>query len=262
MILKDKVVIISGIGPGLGQALSTLAAKEGAKLAIAARTAAKLDEAEAEIASLGLGTEVLKVPTDIADKAQCEALVRQTVERFGRIDGLVNSAYVAGEFTLVEDADLDDWRRTMDVNLFGTLNLCKATIPVMKQGGGGAIVNVNTMVTRKPLPYQGGYATSKAALAVATAQLATEVGKHNIRVNSTFMGWMWGPSVEGYMKGVVAQGGPSIEEQKAEVAKNIAIGRIPEDRECARPIIMLISDYANVVTGASLEINGGEFMPM
>lgn len=262
MILKDKVVIISGIGPGLGQALSTLAAKEGAKLAIAARTPSKLDEAEAEIAALGLGTEVLKVPTDIADKAQCEALVQKTLERFGRIDGLVNSAYIAGDFTLMEDADFDDWRRTMDVNLYGTLNLARAAIAPMKKAGGGSIVNVNTMVTRKPLPYQGGYATSKAALAVATAQLATEVGQYNIRVNSTFMGWMWGPSVEGYMQGVVAQGGPSIDEQKAAVAQNIALGRIPEDRECARPIIMLISDYASVVTGASLEVNGGEFMPM
>ena len=118
------------------------------------------------------------------------------------------------------------------------------------------------MVTRKPLAGQGGYATSKAALAVATAQLATELGAHNIRVNSTFMGWMWGPSVEGYMRSVADAGGPPIDEQKAEVSKNIALGRIPEDRECARPIIMLLSDYASVVTGASLEINGGEFMPM
>lgn len=262
MILKDKVVIISGIGPGLGQALSTLAAKEGAKVAIAARTSTKLDKAEAEIRALGLDTEIVKLPTDISDRRQCQHLVDATVERFGRVDGLVNSAYVAGAFTLVEDADLDDWRQTMDVNLFGSLNLCQAVIPAMKAAKGGAIVNVNTMVTRKPLAGQGGYATSKAALAVATAQLAGEVGQHNIRVNSTFMGWMWGPSVEGYMQSVADAGGPSIEEQKAVVAKNIPLGRIPEDRECARPIIMLLSDYADVVTGASLEINGGEFMPM
>ena len=89
MLLKDKVVIVSGIGPGLGQELSTLAAKEGAKaVVIAARTAAKLDVAEQEIKDLGLGTAVLKVPTDISDQAQCQALADRAVAEFGRIDVL------------------------------------------------------------------------------------------------------------------------------------------------------------------------------
>lgn len=262
MLLKDKVVIVSGIGPGLGQALSTLAAQEGAHVVVSARTPAKLDTAQAEIAALGLGTQVLKMPCDIADTAQCKALVDAALERFGRVDCLINSAYTAGKLTLMEDSDLADWRRTLDTNLFGSLGLCLAVFPAMKAQGKGAIVNVNTMVTRKPLPYQGGYAASKAALAHASAQLALEWGQYGIRVNSTFMGWMWGPSVAGYMEGIAAGGGPSVEEQKAEVAKNIALRLIPPDRECARSIIMLLSDYASMVTGASLDINGGEFMPI
>lgn len=262
MLLKDKVVIVSGIGPGLGQSLSTLAAQEGARLVISARTPAKLDIAEAEIAALGLGTEILKVICDIADPEQCDALVQATLDRFGRVDCLINSAYVAGKLTLMENSDLADWRNTLNTNLFGSLNLCLAVFPAMKAQGGGAIVNVNTQVTRKPLAYQGGYGASKAALAHASAQLAHEWGQYGIRVNSTFMGWMWGTSVEGYMEGIAANGGPSVDEQKAEVAKNIALRVIPPDRECAKGIIMLLSDYASMVTGASLDINGGEFLPI
>ena len=99
MLLKDKVVIVSGIGPGLGQELSTLAAREGAAaVVLAARTPAKLDVAEAEILALGGATQVLKVVTDIADKDQCLALAEKTAAAFGRIDVLFNSAYDPGSF--------------------------------------------------------------------------------------------------------------------------------------------------------------------
>ena len=103
MLLKDKVVIVSGIGPGLGQELSTLAAKEGAAaVALAARTQEKLDAAEQEINELGLGTKVLKMTTDIADQAQCQALADATAKEFGRVDVLFNSAYNPGAFEPIE----------------------------------------------------------------------------------------------------------------------------------------------------------------
>lgn len=261
MILKDKVVIVSGIGPGLGQELSSLAAAEGAHVVLAARTPAKLDAAEALIQQAGHDVHVLKVPTDISKREDVERLVGATMDRFGRIDGLVNSAYIPGAFTDVVDADLDEWRRTFDVNLFGTVGLCQSVIRQMRETGGGAIVNVNTQVTRKAWVQQAAYATSKAALAMATVQMATEVGRWNIRVNSTFMGWMWGHSVEQAFDYMSQQSGESVPDLKVAQEKNIALGRMPTDRECARPIIMLLSDYCSVVTGASLDINGGEFMP-
>ena len=122
-LLEDKVVVVSGIGPGLGVHLATQAAEAGARLVIAARTAEKLDSAERDIAALAPGTEVLKVPTDIAQRAQCKRLADAAIERYGRIDVLLNSAYIAGSFGPIESADLDDWRKTLDVNLFGTLAL-------------------------------------------------------------------------------------------------------------------------------------------
>lgn len=262
MLLKDKVVIVSGIGPGMGAKLAVLCAKEGAKLAICARTASKLDDAEKDIDALGIGASVLKMPCDISDRSQCDALVAATVEKYGTVDVLMNSAFIPGEFTAVEAASMDDWRSTLDVNLMGTMNLSQAVIPAMKAQGSGAIIMVNSMVTRKMLPYQSGYAMSKAALTSAAKSLAVELGPYGIRVNSAYMGWMWGPSVEGYMQGVEAQQGISIADQKAEISKSIPLGRIPEDGECAKACVLLASDYASAITGGILDVNGGEFIAL
>ncbi len=262
MLLKDKVVIVSGIGPGLGQELSTLAAKEGAAaVVLAARTTEKLDTAEKEISALGLGTEVLKMPTDISDQAQCQALADAAAARFGRIDVLFNSAYDPGSFEPIESASMEGWRRAMDVNFFGTMHLTQACVPHMKDAG-GAIVMIATMVEHKPLATQGGYGSSKSALRCATKHLALELGKYNIRVNSVHMGWMWGPSVEGYFKWQAQATGKSQEALIAEVAENIPLGVIPDDGDCARAALFFGSDYSTVVTGASLDVNGGEYMPI
>lgn len=261
MLLKDKVVIVSGIGPGLGIELALRAAEQGAKLVIAARTPAKLEDAEAKINDLGLSTEVLSVPTDITDKEQCKRLVADTVNRYGRIDVLINSAYNPGSFEPIENANLDGWREAMEVNLFGTMNLTLEVIPVMKEQEQGSIVNINTMVTRKPMFSQGGYAASKAALTSATQHLAAELGRYNIRVNAAYMGWMWGPPVEYYFQMQSKHTGISVEELKQQVEKNIALGKIPTDADCAKAAIFLASDYANAVSGACLDVNGGEFLP-
>ena len=263
MLLKDKVVIVSGIGPGLGQELSTLAAVEGAAaVVLAARTPQKLDVAEQEIRDLGLATAVLKVPTDIADQAQCQALADRAVQEFGRIDVLFNSAYDPGSFEPIEQADMAGWRRAMDVNFFGTMHLTQACVPAMKENGGGAIVMIATMVEHKPLATQAGYGASKSALRSATKHLALELGQFNIRVNSCHMGWMWGPSVEGYFGWQSQTTGKSQDELIAEVTRNIPLGVIPDDGECAKAAVFLGSDYASVVTGAALDVNGGEYMPV
>jgi NAD(P)-dependent dehydrogenase (short-subunit alcohol dehydrogenase family) len=258
MILEDKVVIVSGIGPGLGQELAINAGREGAKVVLAARTQAFLDEVDAEVRKTG--AETLVVATDITQTDQCQNLVDKTVERFGRIDALINSAYSGGTFCTFEDANLDDWRKTMEVNLFGSLGLTQLVVPVMKNQGKGAIVNINTLVERKPLPMQAAYASSKGALTVATRMLAKELGPHGIRVNSVAMGWMWGPPVEGFVKGQAKATGQSVDEVIADITKDIPIGVIPDDADCANAALFFASDLSAVVTGANLNCNGGEFM--
>jgi len=134
-MLKNKIVVVSGIGPGLGIKMAVLAAKEGAAgVVLAARTASKLDDAEAAIKKLDLDTVVLKIPNDITDRAQCDALVQQTVDRFGRIDALINSAYSHSDFLTAEQAQLDSWRQDMEVNVLGTMNMTLAVEPMPALG--------------------------------------------------------------------------------------------------------------------------------
>jgi NAD(P)-dependent dehydrogenase (short-subunit alcohol dehydrogenase family) len=258
MLLSEKVAIITGIGPGLGQELAYTFVREGARVAICCRRQGELDRVVGELGDQG--ADVLAIPTDVTDRAACKTLVDATVERFGRVDALVNSAYNAGSMALFEDSDLADWRAPIEVNLFGTLNMCQEVVPHMKAAGGGAICNVNSMIHKKPLPYQASYATSKAALEGATKMLARELGAHKIRVNSVFMGWMWGPPVEGYVE-MAVKGGASRDDIVGGITKDIALGIIPDDSDCANAVAFLVSDYARVITGAGLDVNGGEFMP-
>jgi len=263
MLLKDKVVIISGIGPGLGVKLAIEAAREGAAaVAIGARSADKLDDAEQRIAGVNKSCKVLKQVTDITDRAQCDALVAATIKAFGRVDALVNSAFFHGDMDYVATANLDDWNAVLGTNLLGTLKLTQAVLPQMQSQGGGAIVMINTMAARQVPPLgEAGYAASKAALANSAKYLAKEVGKDNIRVNSIHMGWMWGAPVQGYMEWQAQEHNVPVESLKAQVAASIPLGRIPTDDECARAALFLVSDYASAITGAALDANGGAYMP-
>jgi NAD(P)-dependent dehydrogenase (short-subunit alcohol dehydrogenase family) len=263
MLLKDKIVIVSGIGPGLGVKLAVEAAREGAVGVIAAaRSAEKLDDAEKRVKAVNPNCKLIKQVTDITDRAQCDALVAATIKAFGRIDALINSAFIHGDMDYVSSAKLDDWGAVLGTNLIGTLKLTQAVLPQMQKQGGGAIVMINTMAARQVPPLgEAGYAASKAALANSAKYLAKEVGKDNIRVNSIHMGWMWGAPVEGYMQWIAQEHKIPVEQQKAQVAASIPLGRIPTDDECARAALFLVSDYASAVTGAALDANGGAYMP-
>jgi NAD(P)-dependent dehydrogenase (short-subunit alcohol dehydrogenase family) len=138
-----------------------------------------------------------------------------------------------------------------------SLQLTKEVIAPMKAQGGGSIVFINSMIIRKILPYQGGYAASKGALMTAAQVLAKELGPHRIRVNSVVPGWMWGPSVEGLFE-MRAKGGPSVQEQYDTIAKDIPLGVIPPDDDVANAVVFFASDMSAVVTGQSLDVNGGE----
>src|SRR5690606_17470590 len=128
-----------GIGPGMGQKLAVIAAQEGAKLAICARTASKLEDAAREIAALVPSCEVLQVQTDVSDAGAAKSFMQAVADRFGRFDLLINSAYTTGAYQLAAEADMGDWRRTMDVNLYGSMNMIQAVVPYMRGQGGGSI---------------------------------------------------------------------------------------------------------------------------
>jgi NAD(P)-dependent dehydrogenase (short-subunit alcohol dehydrogenase family) len=263
MLLKDKVVIVSGIGPGLGVKLAVEAAREGCKaVAIGARTAEKLDDAEKRMREANPACKVLKVVTDIRDAAQCKRLADSAQQQFGRIDGLVNSAFFWGSPGTAEVADLKMWHDVFDTNVMGTMNMSQAVVPAMKAQGGGAIVNISSMATVKPHTGEIGYAASKGAINTASKYMANELGPLNIRVNVARMGWMLGAPVQGYITHAAkAQGVPEKQLYDA-VAANISLRRLVTDTECARAALFLVSDYASGVTGAVLDANGGEYLTM
>jgi NAD(P)-dependent dehydrogenase (short-subunit alcohol dehydrogenase family) len=255
-LLRGKAAIVSGVGPGLGKEIAVAFAREGADVALGARTEPYLEDVRGEIEALG--RRAVSVPTDITDAEQCARLVDTAVTELGRLDVVVHNAFAGDVFQLFERVDLAAWRRIMDVNLFGSLQLTHAAIPALKQQGSGSIVFVNSMIIRKVLPLQGGYATSKAALLTAAQVLAKELGPHGIRVNSIVPGWMWGPNVEAYFKMMEEQNGTSSQDSYNEVASQIALGEIPPDEDCANAAVFFASDLSWVITGQALDVNGGE----
>jgi NAD(P)-dependent dehydrogenase (short-subunit alcohol dehydrogenase family) len=257
MLLKDKVVVISGVGPGLGRKLTLLCVAEGAKVAIGCRNTTFLNDLTAEVKQKG--GQVVSSPLDVKNNDQCTALVELAAKTFGKVDGLVNSAYqyAPGAF---EDIELETWAGAMDVTCFGALRMAKAVLPHMKKAGGGSIVNISTMETRKNRHGEGAYAIPKAALEMATRQLAFELGKYKIRVNSTLMGWMWGVPVENALNGFAKSSGAPLQTIIDGVITAIPLGEMPTDDDCAKSVVFFLSDYSNVVTGQGLNVNGGEYM--
>jgi len=258
MILKGKTVIITGVGPGMGRKLALGCAQEGANVAVSARSVKFIEEVAAEINAAG--GNAIAVPTDVSNMADCQNIAAKTLEKFGRIDGLANSAYYHPDWFDFENCDLDQWSKAYDVNCMGAMRMIRSVLPAMKAQGGGSICNVSTMATRKPMIGEGGYAIAKAGLGQVTRQLAVELGKYNIRVNQTLMGWMYGASVENYINGLVAAG-QNRDDVVSSITCRIPLGRIPPDQDCAKAVMFMLSDYSSEVTGAALDVNGGEWLP-
>jgi len=207
VLLEDKVVIVSGVGPGLGREVAAAAVRDGASVMISARRQANLEAAAAEIDPDGK-TVAWKV-TDICDEAQCEALVEAALQRYGRVDGLVNVAALDSVIGGLVDGDVAAWRQTLDTNVIGTLQMVRATVPALKEAGGGSIVFIGSQTTFWPAPLtpQLIYGASKGALASAVWFLNRELGPSRIRVNTVVPTWMWGPPVEGYVEYMVQSAG-------------------------------------------------------
>jgi NAD(P)-dependent dehydrogenase (short-subunit alcohol dehydrogenase family) len=255
MLLQDRVAIVSGIGPGMGRDIALALAREGARLALAARTESKLAEVQGEVKAAG--GRAIAVPTDITRPEDCRRLVERTRAEYGRIDVLVNNAFALGGFGELADASAEDYRAPFEVNVVGSMQLTREVLPIMREGGGGSIVMINSMIVRDVLPRMGTYGASKAALMAATQGLAREVGRHGIRVNSVVPGYIWGPSLQAYFAHQAKQRGVDPQVVYDETAAQTALGHIPTSAEIADAVVFFASDLARVITGQSLDVNGG-----
>jgi len=258
MILEGKTVLVAGVGAGLGRHVVEGALRDGANALLAARTEATLEQAAKEVDPSG--ARVAWRRTDIADAADCEALVAHGVERFGAVDALVQVAAYENAFGGLHDTDFDDWRRCFETNVLGTLTLLRAVHPAMKRAGGGAIVLIGSQSMFKPSLPQAGYAASKGALLSAMYYLAQELGPDNVRVNMVVPSWMWGPPVEGFLRARAKNEGRTLEDVSAEITRDFAMRRMTEDGEVAEAALFFCSDRAKAITGQHLMVNTGELM--
>ncbi len=171
---------------------------------------------------------------------------------------LVNNAFRSAPYDTFEDAKLDDWRQIFEVNVFGSLALTQAVVPLMKPAG-GSVVMINSMSTRIVEPRFGGYAASKGALMTAAQTLAKELGGYRIRVNSVVPGYIWGPALERWFAALAGQRGTTAEAIYEEIAGRTALGHIPTSEEVAAAVVFFASDLSRAITGQALDVNAGHF---
>jgi NAD(P)-dependent dehydrogenase (short-subunit alcohol dehydrogenase family) len=258
MILKDRAVVVSGVGTGLGREVARLALRDGAKVVLAARTESVLETTAEELDPSG--ERVAYARTDITCAEDCEALAALAVERFGAIDAAVQVAAYENVFGGLHDTDFENWRRAFDTNVLGSLTLIRAIAPEMKRAGGGSLVLVGSLSMFLPQLPQAGYAASKGALLSAMYYLAQELGPDRIRVNMVVPSWMWGPPVQGFVRVRAKTEGVPEEAIVDEIKSRIPLGEIVPDEDVAEAVLFLASDRARCITGHALMVNGGELM--
>lgn len=182
MKLKDKVALITGGGRGIGKAIALAYAREGAKLAICARTASEIEETAKEIKALG--ADCIPVVCDVSLEEPVSKLIKTVQEHFGRIDILINNAGVMTRPVPIAELEIKKWDYTIAVNLRGPFLVAKAILPLMMRQKYGSIINLSSMIGRGAYANFGAYAVSKWGIEGFTQTLAAEVRSYNIRVNS------------------------------------------------------------------------------
>jgi len=256
-LLDGKVALVSGIGPGMGRDLALAFAREGADVALTARTEARVEAVAAEVRALG--RRALAIPGSAADETDCKRIVAATEAEFGRIDCLVNNAFQQPPFEMLEAQTLDTIRASFEINLFAALRLSQLAAPIMRREGGGTIVMVNSAIMREPLPTMGAYKMAKHALLGMAQQLAAELGPDNIRVNSIAPWYIKGESLDGYFRSVAAEQATTAEAIEADIAAQSALRRLPRSDEISDVAVFLASPLARAVTGQCIDVNCGAF---
>jgi 3-oxoacyl-[acyl-carrier protein] reductase len=188
MKLKDKVALITGAGRGIGKAVALAYAREGAKLAICARTGSEIEETAREFEAAG--AECLALECDVSQEEPVLKLIGDVEKRFGRIDVLINNAGVMTRPTPITELEVRKWDYTIAVNLRGPFLVTRAVLPIMIRQKSGSIINVSSSIGRSAYANFAAYAASKWGLEGLTQTVAAEVGERNIRVNSVAPGYV------------------------------------------------------------------------
>lgn len=269
MLLEGRVAIVAGAGPGLGREIALGLAREGADLVLGAPRAEQMSPVSSassassaswvssvadEVRALGRRAEA--VGLELGDAESCQAIVKTCAEVLGRVDVLVVDAGDDGGTRPFGD-DLDEWRRIMEANLWGTLQVGRAAVPAMASRGGGRIVLVNAAPVWRGQPGRGAHAVSTAALVSAIRTLAAELGPLGIRVNGVHPGTIWGPVVKSRLRARAMERGSTPETLYRELIAETSLGYLPRPAEVAGSVLFLASDLSAPVTGQSLAVDAG-----
>lgn len=246
MSMEGKVVIVTGGASGIGRAAAALFVQEGARVVIA-----DANGSEAQSTAAALGGNVAAITTDVSRDSDVRAMVAFTLERFGRIDVLVNNAGFGFTGTVVTIAE-DDWDRLMAVNLKGMFLCAKHVIPVMAAQGGGAIVNTGSYTAISAIADRAAYVASKGGVVALTRAMALDHVQENIRVNCVAPGTIHSP----YFDRMFAQSADP-QGMKQALDARAPMGRMGRPEEIAEAIVWFASDKSRFATGSVLTIDGG-----
>lgn len=243
--LANKIALITGADSGIGRAVAIAFAREGAHVAVS-----YLDEHEdaKETARWveATGRQCLLLPGDLGNADQCTAIVSDTVEKFGRIDVLVNNAAFQMTYESLEDIPDEDWLKTFNVNVTAMFRICKAALPHMAEGS--SIINTSSVNSDAPNPTLLPYAATKGAIANFTAGLAQMLGKRGIRVNSVAPGPIWTPLIVSTM----------TEDSIKNFGGNTPLGRPGQPVEVSPIYVLLASDEGSYISGERYGVTGGK----
>lgn len=253
--LKDKVALVAAASRGLGKAVALRLSREGAKVAICARTEAKIKAAAEEIAGQ-TGGAVLPLVCDVSNKSQVQALVRQVVDTFGGIDILVTNAGgppagVAANFTP------DDYRAAVELNLMSTIELCYQALPLMKKNKWGRIIAVTSVAARQPIDHLILSNTARAGVLGFLKTLSAQVATEGITVNSVCPGYTKTERIEELAAMFAKTGQGTVEEFYRKIEADVPMKRMGTPAEFGDAVAFLASISAAYITGVALPIDGG-----
>jgi NAD(P)-dependent dehydrogenase (short-subunit alcohol dehydrogenase family) len=248
MKLKDRVGIVTGGAKGIGWGIVKVLVQEGAKVVIVDWDEAGGKATEEEMRKAG--GEVMFVKCDISNEDQVKAMVKATLDRYGKIDILVNNAGI-GVYKTLLDTSSEDWDRCLSVNLKGQFLCSKYTIPHMQELGKGAIVNISSVHSFQTVNGVAPYCASKGGITALTRNMAIDYGP-TIRVNSIAPGWVITPLIQSIFD---SYDDPA--DQRAQVERRQVMKRIGQPEDIGQAVAFLVSDEASFITGTQLFVDGG-----